>query len=97
MVPIRWEFEYSSATVAGMDEVDRNWGQIDASLGMVSVDHELAAMNGLPPSMNDPRDNSKGLYTLEAYHSLHCLVSSPKSFQIAFLHVTRPLVSCLQN
>lgn len=75
IVPVRWANEYSSATAAGMDEVDRNWDNIDASLGLVSISHELATKHGLPPTMNDPNDRGKGVYTLEGCHSLHCLVS----------------------
>ncbi|KAI8965298.1 hypothetical protein F5Y11DRAFT_313574 [Daldinia sp. FL1419] len=83
-IPIRWSNEYSSATIAGMDEVDRNWDDINASLGIVSISHGLAAKYGLPPSQDDPRDHSKGIYTIEAYHSLHCLVIIRHSmFQLA--------------
>ncbi|KAI1076113.1 hypothetical protein F5B20DRAFT_584675 [Whalleya microplaca] len=74
MVLIRWAFAYSSGTTAGMDEVDHNWDSIDASLGMVSLGREFAAKHGLPPTMDDPRDPNKVVYTLEGYHSLHCLV-----------------------
>lgn len=75
LIPVRWANEYSSATTAGMDEVDRNWDNINASLGLVAISHGLAAKHGLPPTMDDPRDRGKGIYTLEGYHSLHCLVS----------------------
>ncbi|KAI1758775.1 hypothetical protein GGR53DRAFT_205466 [Hypoxylon sp. FL1150] len=83
-IPVHWANEYSSATTAGMEEVDQNWDNIDASLGLVSISHELAAKHGLLGAMNDPRDRSKGIYTLEGYHSLHCLTVIRRTmFQLA--------------
>ena len=38
------------------------------------MDHIWAAERGWPSSMNLPSDSSKGVYLLEAYHYLHCLV-----------------------
>ncbi|KAI1382874.1 uncharacterized protein F4822DRAFT_99977 [Hypoxylon trugodes] len=104
-IPMRWANEYSSATTAGMDEVDRNWDNIDASIGLVSISHDLAAKQGLPASMDDPRDPRKGVYTLEGYHSLHCLTVIRRTmFQLAkgekldvpFGHSTHCLGSLLQ-
>lgn len=77
-VAMHWAFQYTAETVADMDEVDRNWNAIDASHGLVSIEHEIAAQHGLPRAMDDPRTSSKGLYILEGYHSLHCLVSNHK-------------------
>lgn len=38
------------------------------------MDHIWAAERNWPQSMNLPSDSSKGVYLLEAYHYLHCLV-----------------------
>ena len=75
-VPYRWISEYASRTAAGMDEVDRNWDAIKPVHGIVAVDHKWAAEKGLPPSTSLGSDEGKGVYTIAAYHSLHCLVGN---------------------
>ncbi|OTB01692.1 hypothetical protein M426DRAFT_14306 [Hypoxylon sp. CI-4A] len=105
-IPARWANEYSAATIAGMDEVDRNWDNIDASIGLVSISHKLAAKNGLPPTMEDPRDHGNGIYILEGYHSLHCLtvirhtmlqLAKGEPLDIPFGHSTHCFSSLLQS
>lgn len=39
------------------------------------MDREWAEQRQWPASMYLPSDHSKGVYLLEAYHQLHCLVS----------------------
>lgn len=39
------------------------------------MDREWAKQRQWPDSMYLPSDHSKGVYLLEAYHQLHCLVS----------------------
>ncbi|KJZ72067.1 hypothetical protein HIM_08522 [Hirsutella minnesotensis 3608] len=56
-------------------------------VGYVALDHEMAKAQGIEPSQNWPWDHSKGIYILQAWHSLHCVVRifrSPKlgSFQL---------------
>ena len=74
-MPVRFVSNYSSAGVAGMEQVDQNWNAIIGSHGIVAVDHQWAASKRLPVSESLERDASKGIYTLEAYHSIHCLVN----------------------
>ena len=74
-IPIHWAFEYSAGTAADMEMVDRNWDAIEATHGLVALDQKVAAENGLPPSIELPSDPRKAVYSLEGYHSLHCLVS----------------------
>ena len=38
------------------------------------MDREWAAQQQWPLTMYLPSDRSKGVYLLEAYHQLHCLV-----------------------
>ena len=38
------------------------------------MDRDWAAVQNWPVSMRLPSDPSKGVYLLEAYHQLHCLV-----------------------
>lgn len=90
---MRWAFEYSAADASGMDEVDYNWEHIDASLGMVSIPHDTAAQHGLPLTMDDPQDAAKGVYTIEGYHSLHCLVRSELSTSLPTWFLAYPFQS----
>lgn len=73
-----------------MAEVDKNWNAIRAAHGIVAVDHQWAAANGLPPADSLPSDNNKGVYTISAYHSLHCLVSGT-AFDIWSRSITDPI------
>lgn len=54
---------------------DELWDNIKPSHGIVAVDRHYAATNGWAEAMYLPGDDSKGVYLLEAYHQLHCLVS----------------------
>ena len=44
------------------------------SHGFVAIDRQEAVDRRLPVSMYLPSDETKGVYLLEAYHQLHCLV-----------------------
>lgn len=67
-----WDTPYSSPndTQSGL-----LWDKIDTAHGGVAMPHLLAAEKQWQPSMSVPGDDSKGLYLLEGYHQLHCLVS----------------------
>ena len=51
------------------------WDAINPSHGFIAVDRKDAAARNWPATMYLPSDESKGVYLLEAYHQLHCLVS----------------------
>ena len=53
---------------------DQLWKAINPSHGFVAIDRQTATDHHLPVSMYLPSDDSKGVYLLEAYHQLHCLV-----------------------
>ena len=57
-------------------EASMAWDAIEAGHGEVSIDETWAAARSLPPSMRHPVDKEKMVYTVAAYHALHCLVSS---------------------
>ena len=59
-------------------EAAQAWGNIEAGHGLVAVDPEWASSKGLPSTIQHPLDTSKIVYVIEAYHELHCLVSSKK-------------------
>lgn len=52
------------------------WDKISSSHGLIAVDHQSAKEKQWLESMPVPGDEGKGLYLLESYHQLHCLVSS---------------------
>lgn len=74
LVPFRFYSEYNSADVKEMTKVDLNWDAIYPEHGLVAMDHSWAADRGLPRSQDLLSDPSKGVYAIESYHSLHCLV-----------------------
>ena len=67
-------WEYMSENEA---EAAKAWSEIDADHGLVAVDAQWAAAQGLPPTMAHPRDPSKVVYVIEPYHEIHCVVSQP--------------------
>ena len=55
---------------------DQAWETLNPDAGIVAISDEFARRTGLHESQRWPWDPSKGLYLLEGYHSLHCLVSN---------------------
>jgi hypothetical protein len=51
------------------------WDKISSSHGLIALNHHIAKENQWLESMPVPGDEGKGLYLLESYHQLHCLVS----------------------
>lgn len=72
-VPIPWSHEGPFAS-HNRSILDAAWETIDEDLGLVALDDEFVKEKGLPIAQRYPWDNSKGLYLLNAYHNLHCLV-----------------------
>lgn len=58
------------------NEASAAWDAIEAGHGEVNIDPEWAAARGLPTSMLHPLDQDKMVYTIAAYHAIHCLVSN---------------------
>ena len=50
------------------------WDDILPSHGIVAMNLDWASQRQWPQSMRLPSDRTKGVYLLEAYHLLHCLV-----------------------
>ena len=50
------------------------WDAIDIDTGMIALPYEFAEEKGLPRSQPFPWDESKGIYYLNSFHSIHCLV-----------------------
>lgn len=52
------------------------WAAIKPSHGFIAVDEEWALSRNWPPTTRYPgSDPPKGVYLLEGYHQIHCLVS----------------------
>ncbi len=69
--PLRWWSPYGSHNHTRDDVF---WEAINPSHGFVAIDRQEAAERHWPTAMYLPSDESKGVYLLEAYHLLHCLV-----------------------
>ena len=56
--------------------VDEAWksAELLPETGLVALSDDWAHFKGLPQAMRFPWDKSKGLYVLNGFHNLHCLV-----------------------
>lgn len=75
--PIYSSTQYGPA-LSSQSELDRLWGAIDISDGIIAISDEEAKQWGLPLSERFPWDQSKGVYLLGAHHQIHCIVSGVK-------------------
>lgn len=57
-------------------KTDQAWESINFDAGMVAIGDDEAESLGLPMSQRFPWDESKGIYLINAYHNLHCLVGA---------------------
>ena len=53
---------------------DRIWEEIRVDNGTVALHDSYVEAMGLPTSQRFPWDQDKGLYLLNGFHSMHCLV-----------------------
>lgn len=55
---------------------DAAWSSpdLDSEVGLVALTNEYAKSKGLLPAQRWPWDHSKGIYILNGFHNLHCLV-----------------------
>ena len=61
------------------------WNSMIDDHGVVAVDHRWAKKQYLPPARDLPSDPSKGMYLIDGYHSLHCLVNGDRSLKESVL------------
>ena len=79
--------EFSTGNIS---EASKLWEAIDFDSGVVALDLESMREEGIPQSQPFPWDHSKGLYIVNAYHSIHCLVSvGPECCKIRILIVVK--------
>jgi hypothetical protein len=72
-VEFSWYTPYNN--VENQTASNELWDKISSSHGLIALDHQFAKENQWLESMPVPGDEGKGLYLLESYHQLHCLVS----------------------
>jgi hypothetical protein len=74
--------------------LDKVWWSMDTNPGIVALpmDHHLGTTDPFP------WDDSKGLYVLNSYHSLHCLVCSlsQHAMRCGLIETARYLWFCAQ-
>lgn len=58
--------------------------------GIIYIDDADSEAWDLPPSQRFPWDQDKGLYFLNAFHSLHCVVSHGLSSFLLWLRIADP-------
>ena len=63
--------EYANTNLT---EASPLWQNIDFDTGTVALPNSLGIEHGLPEAQPFPWDPSQGIYLLNGYHSLHCLV-----------------------
>ena len=73
MRPFVTNTEWSSENTTHADEL---WKALAPNVGMVAVDNDFGRKMDLYATEQFPWDQSKGIYMLEGYHSLHCLVGT---------------------
>ena len=56
-------------------EAGQAWENIEAGHGLVAIDPRWASAQNLPATFEHPKDPTKVVYVLEAYHHIHCVVS----------------------
>lgn len=58
---------------------DELWSNLKYDRGVVFVDKETISELGLDETMTFPWNENKGVYILNAFHQIHCLVSKSLS------------------
>lgn len=69
-------YQDSKFTSKNETESSEAWTGILAGHGIVSIPPEYAAQKHLPPTSPLPDGNGNLAYVIEAYHTMHCVVST---------------------
>jgi hypothetical protein len=62
------------------------WEEINYDAGAVALTDDYAKRMGLPTTQRFPWDKGKGIYILNGYHNLHCLVQThlPRRLRVLY-------------
>lgn len=55
-------------------ESNENWDTLSFDVGVVALDKDFIKSKSIPESQPFPWDTTKGIYVINAFHSLHCIV-----------------------
>jgi hypothetical protein len=55
---------------------DEAWGapELETDTGLVALSDKYVRSKGLLPAQRWPWDHSKGIYVINGFHNLHCIV-----------------------
>jgi len=53
---------------------DARWNEFESERGWVALSHAWATQHGMSEGLSMPDDSEKGLFIINAYHQMHCLV-----------------------
>lgn len=71
MIPFEWATEYANPNLT---ESGPLWDAINFDIGMVALWYTWTDFKDLPRAQVFPWDHDQGLYVINGYHALHCLV-----------------------
>ena len=62
--------------LSGDNDTEQNelWEKTNYDAGNIALDDDYARGMGLPRAQRFPWDYSKGIYLINGYHNLHCVV-----------------------
>lgn len=74
-VPVPWSVYGPYDNRSDPEATDKEWEKIsNIRLGVIALPDSYVEEKGLHKAQRFPWDESKGVYLINAYHNLHCLV-----------------------
>lgn len=75
-VEFRWTGNYTPSTPAEASRADELWNAFDPTFGIVALSRDDARAAGVPETRPLVSDPTKGVFMIQAYHLMHCVVST---------------------
>ena len=76
MISVPYTLEGPYSVAKDRERADKLWSELGIDAGVVALSDSYVSEKGLPEAMRFPWDDTKGVYFVNAYHNLHCLVST---------------------
>lgn len=70
-IPITWNSEYATTNLTEASEI---WNGINYDDGIIAIPYTLIDKMGLHRAQKHPWDPNYGVYLINGYHQIHCLV-----------------------
>lgn len=67
-------YQFDDFVDQNVTKVSALWEALSGDPGVVALEDAWVAAKGLPQALRFPWDPSKGVYLLQGFHNLHCLV-----------------------